>query len=150
MPTKYQGTAQEIRALNTFIKLTRSSDALMARLSNCGSLEGLTISQFGVLETLYHLGPMCQSELGGKLLKSGGNITLVIDNLEKQGWVRRQRDTEDRRMVFVHLTDAGREHIARIFPQHLKQIIKELSKLTGEEQELLGDLCKKLGKVSKD
>lgn len=145
MPTKYKGTAQEERALNTFIKLTRSTEALMARLSNCGSLEGLTVSQFGVLETLYHLGPMCQSELGSKLLRSGGNITLVIDNLEKQGWVRRQRDTNDRRMVFVHLTEAGSDHIKRIFPQHLKQIVNEMNVLSPEEQILLGDLCKKVG-----
>jgi MarR family 2-MHQ and catechol resistance regulon transcriptional repressor len=76
----------------------------MARLAQSGSIENLTISQFGVLETLYHLGAMCQTEIGSKLLRSGGNITLVIDNLEKQGLVRRQRDTEDRRLVNIHLT----------------------------------------------
>ena len=81
MPTHHAGTTEEVRALNAFIKLTRSTEALMARLSHCGTLEDLTISQFGVLETLYHLGPMCQSEIGSKLLRSGGNITLGIDNL---------------------------------------------------------------------
>jgi MarR family 2-MHQ and catechol resistance regulon transcriptional repressor len=146
MPTKHQGSTQEVLALNTFIKLTRSVESMMARLSSCGSLEGLTISQFGVLETLYHLGPMCQSELGSKLLRSGGNITLVIDNLEKQGFVHRQRDSEDRRLVIVSLTEAGREHIARIFPRHLAQIVKEMSVLNAEEQEILGTLCKKIGK----
>ena len=150
MPTKFKGNSQEILALNTFIKLTRSVEALNSRLNNCGSLEGLTISQFGVLEALYHIGPMCQSDLGGKLLRSGGNITLVIDNLEKKGGVRRQRDSEDRRMVYVHLTEAGREHIARIFPQHLEQIVKEMNILTSEEQEQLGAMCKKIGKVDRE
>lgn len=149
MPTHYQGSPEEVRALNTFIKLTRCTEALLARLSNCGSLEGLTISQFGVLEALYHLGPMNQSEIGNKLLRSGGNITLVIDNLEKQGLVKRQRDHEDRRMVIVTLTDKGRQLISRIFPQHLRAIVKELSILTPQEQELLGDLCRKLGKQTR-
>ena len=45
----------------------------------------LTMGQFGVLEALLHLGPMCQQELGAKLLRSGSNITIVIDNLEKRG-----------------------------------------------------------------
>lgn len=146
MPTHYPGNAKEILALNTFIKLTRSVESLMTRLSQCGSLENLTVSQFGVLETLYHLGPMCQSEIGGKLLRSGGNITLVIDNLEKQGLVHRQRSPDDRRMVIVSLTEAGRTLIQRIFPQHLDQIVHELSVLSPEEQETLGELCKKLGK----
>jgi MarR family 2-MHQ and catechol resistance regulon transcriptional repressor len=146
MPTHYQGTETEKRALNTFIKLTRCTEALMARLNNCGSLEGLTISQFGVLEALLHLGPMNQSEIGSKLLRSGGNITLVIDNLEKQGLVRRQRDNEDRRMVFVSLTEQGYQLISRIFPQHLQAILQELSVLSPHEQETLGELCRKLGK----
>jgi MarR family transcriptional regulator, 2-MHQ and catechol-resistance regulon repressor len=150
MPTHYQGTAQEVLALNTFIKLTRCVEALMDRLSQRGSLEKLTVSQFGVLEALYHLGPMCQSDIGVKLLRSGGNITLVIDNLEKRGLVRRQRDSEDRRMVFVSLTDAGQELIAYIFPQHLKSIQQEMEILTPEEQDTLGVLCRKLGKGARE
>lgn len=71
MPTHYQGQPEEIRALNAFIKLTRSAESILARLSQAGTLDNLTASQFGVLETLYHLGPMCQMELGTKLLRSG-------------------------------------------------------------------------------
>lgn len=146
MPTHYQGTPKEVRALNTFIKLTRSAESLLARLSQVGTLENLTTSQFGVLETLYHLGPMCQNELGAKLLRSGGNITLVIDNLEKAQLVRRMRDPDDRRRVEVSLTKSGQEMISRIFPRHLKAIVREMSVLSVEEQEALGNLCKKLGK----
>jgi MarR family transcriptional regulator, 2-MHQ and catechol-resistance regulon repressor len=146
MPTHFAGTEEQVRALNAFIKLTRCTEALMARLSSCGSLEGLTVSQFGVLEALLHLGPMNQSEIGSKLLRSGGNITLVIDNLEKQGLVYRQRDSTDRRLVIVSLTKKGDELIRRIFPQHLEAIVRELRVLSPKEQETLGTLCRKLGK----
>jgi MarR family 2-MHQ and catechol resistance regulon transcriptional repressor len=149
MPTHYQGTEQEVLALNTLIKLTRAVESVMARLQQCGTMAGLTTSQFGVLESLYHLGPMCPGEISTKLLKSGGNITLVIDNLEKQGLVQRERDTEDRRMIIVSLTPAGRELIAKIFPAHAAAVAEEFAGLTPEEQETLGYLCRKLGKQEK-
>lgn len=145
MPTHYRGTEQEILALNTFIKLTRAVDSLETRLTRCGSLQNLTMSQFGVLEMLYHLGPLSQGVISEKMLKSGGNITLVIDNLEKRGWVRRLRDTKDRRVVMVFLTPAGEERIRQVLPGHIAAIVAEMNMLTPEEQALLGRLCQKLG-----
>ena len=56
---------------------------------------------------LLHLGPMHQRELGRKLLKSSGNITLVVDNLEKRGLVRREREREDRRFSAHRCADGG-------------------------------------------
>jgi MarR family 2-MHQ and catechol resistance regulon transcriptional repressor len=146
MPTHYKGSAKEVLALDTFVKLNRASESLLARLQQHGTQSELTPSQFGVLEALYHLGPMCPGELSTKLLKSGGNITLVIDNLEKQGLVQRERDTHDRRMITVSLTPAGRELIGRIFPAHVAAIVEEMNCLTAEEQKTLGRLCRKLGK----
>lgn len=146
MPTHYQGTPQEVLALNTFIKLFRAVESVKARLAARHTMGHLTPSQFGVLESLHHLGPMRQGEISAKLLKSGGNITLVVDNLEKQGLVQRQRDADDRRAVVVSLTEAGRASIERLFPAHVAAIVAELSALTAEEQETLGRLCRKLGK----
>ena len=103
------------------------------------------MGQFGVLEALLHLGPMTQCVLGEKLLRSGGNITLVIDNLEKHGLVRRERQTEDRRTIVIHLTPKGMRLIKRVFPAHAKMILKEMSQLEPKEQEDLRRLCRKLG-----
>lgn len=150
MPTHYIGNPQETLALNTFIKLTRATESLLTRLAHRGTHEGLTVSQFGVMEVLYHLGPMCQSELGSKLLKSGGNITMVIDNLEKRNLVQRQRDEQDRRFVTVSLTEKGEALIAEIFPGHVAAIVDEMSVLSPAEQDALGKLCRKLGKSSPD
>jgi MarR family 2-MHQ and catechol resistance regulon transcriptional repressor len=146
MPTHYNGSPQETLALNTFIKLTRATESLVNRLSQRGTQGDLTPSQFGVLEALHHLGPLCLHELGAKILKSSGNITLVIDNLEKRGLVRRVRETEDRRMIKVNLTGEGQRLIGEILPGHLSAIVDEMSALAPEEQETLGRLCRKLGK----
>lgn len=121
----------------------------MSRLGQHGTLGNLTISQFGVLEALYHLGPMCQNDLAGKILKSSGNMTMVIDNLEKRSLVTRQRNPDDRRMVTVSLTKNGVDLIERILPEHVAAITDEMKILSPEEQIQLGELCRKLGKAEK-
>ncbi|MFB3040304.1 MAG: MarR family winged helix-turn-helix transcriptional regulator, partial [Candidatus Poribacteria bacterium] len=125
MGTHYKGTEEEIRALNTYIKLMRAVESLTLRLNSHLASARLTISQFGALEALFHLGPLCQRELSEKLLKSSGNITMVVDNLEKRGLVERKREGEDRRYVTVHLTDEGRRLISEIFPAHVAAIVEE-------------------------
>jgi MarR family 2-MHQ and catechol resistance regulon transcriptional repressor len=97
------------------------------------------------IEALYHLGPLFQREIGQKLLRSSGNITMVIDNLEKRGYVKRERKKEDRRFMMVRLTDGGFELISKVFPPHAAVIAREMSVLSESEQETLARLCKKLG-----
>lgn len=145
MPTHYQGTKEEIQALDAFIKMTRANTAFQARVLAHGVLGNLTLSQFGVLEALYHLGPLCQGVLSQKLLTSTGNMTLVLDNLEKGGLVRRVRSLEDRRMVLIELTEAGKALIARVMPLQVQSITEEMGVLSLEEQALLARLCRKLG-----
>ena len=145
MPTRYAGPEREVRALNAFIKLLRAADSVTGRLNQHLTEAGLTMSQFGTLEALLHLGPLCQKELGEKLLKSSGNVTMVVDNLERRGLVRRERDTQDRRYVTVHLTEAGEKLIRELFPRHAAAIAAEMGALSAEEQDELGRLCRKLG-----
>lgn len=145
MPTHYKGTPEAERALNVFINLIRASDAVVAHLSEQLESSGLTMGQFAVLEALHHLGPMCQKTLGEKLLRSGGNTTLVLDNLEKRGWVRRERHKQDRRMFMIHLTPTGRRLIARVFPAHAVAVTREMRVLSSAEQETLRALCRELG-----
>lgn len=131
--------------LNTYTKLMRAAESVTARVGRCMAEADLTVSQFGVLEALYHKGPLCQRDIAAKILKSTGNITLVIDNLEKRDLVRRERDNTDRRYLTVHLTTAGTELIAPVFTRVEDAIVAEMASLTEAEQELLGQLCKKLG-----
>jgi len=146
MPTHYQGTPEEELSLDTYIKLTRATDTINARLSMASSMQELTISQFGVLEALYHLGPQAQNILGEKILKSNSNMTTVIDNLEKRQLVQRERAKDDRRKIIVHLTDRGMNLIKDIFPKHVRAIEQQFSVLSSEDKQLLCDLLRKLGK----
>jgi MarR family transcriptional regulator, 2-MHQ and catechol-resistance regulon repressor len=92
------------------------------------------------------LGSLSQRQIGQKILRSSGNITLVIDNLEKSGLVRRERNEVDRRFFIVHLTDKGDRLMSSLFPVHAAVIAKDLAVLTAAEQDALGRLCKKLGR----
>jgi MarR family 2-MHQ and catechol resistance regulon transcriptional repressor len=132
-------------ALNTYTKLMRAAESVTVRVNRAMAAFNLTISQFGVLEALYHKGPLCQRDIAAKILKSTGNITLVIDNLERRGLVRRERDSEDRRYLTIHLTQEGTALIAQAFARVETAIVAEMAALTQQEQELLGTLCKKLG-----
>jgi len=145
MTAKYRCDTVEARALKTYVKLMRATESMTARAHRQLSTFGLTFSQFGVLEALYHLGPMSQSEIGHKILRSSGNMTMVIDNLEKRKLVRRERNQADRRFYIIHLTEAGEKMISKIFPSHAAEITRELDVLTPAEQQTLGRLCKKLG-----
>jgi MarR family transcriptional regulator, 2-MHQ and catechol-resistance regulon repressor len=145
MPTHYKGSPQERSALDALIKLLRAADSVCARTQAHLARYQLTTSQFGVLEALLHLGPLHQNELGRKLLKSGGNITVVVDHLEQRGLVRRERDSVDRRRITVELTASGQKLIGALFPKHAAAVKREMGVLSEPELKQLGKLCKKFG-----
>jgi MarR family transcriptional regulator, 2-MHQ and catechol-resistance regulon repressor len=145
MGTRYEGSPSEVRALSAFINLVRASESLTSRTSRHLEEAGLTPGQFGALETLYHCGPLFQKDLCTKLLRSGGNMVLLIDNLEKRGWVKRRRSSDDRRHIRVRITPAGRKTLLRVLPAHVRGIMKELSVLKPKELSTLRTLCRRLG-----
>ena len=146
MPTKFRGSQDEVRALSALINLMRASEALASSLQREMSGKRLTASQFGILEALLHLGPVCQGELAGKLLRSCGSMTSVVAGLEKKGLVERRRDGSDKRFVTVVLTEKGKKLVAGIFPEHAKTVTRQFGALTAPEQDELRRLCRKLGK----
>lgn len=146
MPTRYNGTATEILALNSFIKLARSINAVQTQIIPALQRDfGLTESQFAVLEALHHLGPLSQGQLCQKILRSGSNVTTVVDNLERDALVRRERQEEDRRVQIVSLTEQGRSIVKKALPVHVERITRLMGVLSQTEQNELGRICRKLG-----
>jgi MarR family 2-MHQ and catechol resistance regulon transcriptional repressor len=146
MGTHYAGTVEEIRALDVYIKLSRAAESVTQRINGHLQDHNLTISQFGALEALYHLGSLQPSQLAQKVLKSTGNMTLVIDNLVKRGLVTRQRRADDRRCIDISLTGEGSALIEIIFPAHVTGVVDTINALSPDEQQQLAALCRKLGK----
>jgi MarR family 2-MHQ and catechol resistance regulon transcriptional repressor len=141
---KYHDLSENQRdALNVYVKLMRASNIATSRIHRHLKDDNLTVSQFGVLEALYHLGPLSQGELGIKILKSNANLTTVVDSLEKKLLVGRDRSGEDRRRVTVSLTEAGRELIGRVFPRHAQVVTGEFEFLSDDDKATLGKILKK-------
>lgn len=145
MGSKRRGGEDERRVLDTYVKLRRAVNTLQTCEAEHMRAAGLTESQFGVLEALDHLGPMRQKDLARKILRSAGNLTTVIGNLERRRLVSRSRGSNDRRVRTVELTDRGRRLIRSVFPAHAAALVEAFQVLSDDEQELLGELCKKLG-----
>ena len=145
MATRYQGTPEEKAALDAYIKVWRAAHAMEVRANRHLAAHHLTISQFGVLEALYHLGPLSQRGLADKILRSSGNLTMVIDNLERGGLVQRQRSEHDRRIMTVSLTPPGLALIEALLPRHVQNVMQVFAALSPAELTQLAELSKRLG-----
>lgn len=141
-----KNTYGELQDLNlkTLIALSRCTQNVHKREYKTIKEGGLTVSQFAVLEILFHKGDLKVSEIIDKILSTGGNMTVVIDNLVKVNLVKRCVDSKDRRVNLISITDEGRNLISEIFPKHLENINEIFSSLTSEEKENLISLLKKL------
>src|SRR5258708_8131440 len=112
MGTKFKGDAAEVRALDAFVKLARAANTVLNYANSDLEALGLSPSQFAVLEALYHVGPLNLGDLARRILKSSGNLTLVVDNLQKRGLVERQKQDEDKSFILATITPAGQKLLA--------------------------------------
>ena len=135
---------REKLALATFVALSRVEQKISSDIHAPLVQSGLTISQFGVLEALFHLGPLPQKVLCEKVLRTPGNLTQVIDALEKDTLVKRNPNPEDRRSFLVSLTELGRRRIAGLFPSHAERVEASFSSLTKDELQSLLKLLRKM------
>jgi MarR family 2-MHQ and catechol resistance regulon transcriptional repressor len=142
--TKKYGKKTDL-ALAMWVKLTRAHDTFNHLTAANIRTFGLTPAQFGVIECLGHLGSMLIGDLTKKHLVSGGNMTVVVDNLEKDGLVERLVSDEDHRAFYVKLTPKGKRLFDKIFLKHAQYVVKLASILSESEQIELGLLLKKLG-----
>lgn len=131
--------------MRAYVKLLRANRAVIGRVEPRLAEVGLTLTQLGVLEAIYHKGPLTHGELGRKVLTSAGNMTGVVDKLEASGLVLRERSRADRRLIHVELTPSGHELIEFLFPIHALDIIRAMSGLDEAELDQLGRLLRKLG-----
>jgi DNA-binding MarR family transcriptional regulator len=93
-------------ALRKILRVTEQKSRALANQS------GLTPSQLIILQIIGKLENAVPSVIAREATLTQATVTSLIDKLERQGMVNRRRDTEDRRRVFVDLTDKGREALA--------------------------------------
>lgn len=142
-------TEKEKMNLNLIIALRRSVQPEDKSLSALISDYGITISQFGVLDALYHLGDLNINQILDKTLSTSGNMTVVIKNLVKLGLVTKKRDPEDGRAFLIQITEKGHQIMEELFPKHLNDLDEIFSTLNDDDKECLLRLLKKLNRYGK-
>lgn len=134
------------RALHLFVVLSRCFNSVAEHSRQDIEANGLSVSEFAVLEMLHHKGPTPLGEIARKVLLTSGSMTYVIDQLVRKGLVQRVSCARDRRRLYAELTDAGRDRIVAIFPAHAERIRRALDALPPEEQEEAIRLLRQLGR----
>ncbi len=102
--------------------------------------------QLNCLMALFKNGPLPPSQIARRILVESSTVTGIIDRLEQKGFVKRIRSSQDRRKIFIELTDSGRmlvsyapppiqlklhDGLKKLNRQELDRILKVLSMLTG-------------------
>lgn len=129
--------------LSLLIQLSRITNTVHGNTSRMLIKYDLTLSQFGVLEALYHKGDMTVGQVQRKILSTTGTMPVIVKNLEKRGLITRTISPEDRRQVILSITEEGRQLIEQAFPENKEMIVDYFSVLTIEEQEQLFKLLQK-------
>lgn len=138
-------SAAQDRALKLFVVLTRAANAVNRRIHEHVDLHELTLTEFVILEALYHKGPLLLGDVQRKIMLTSGGVTYTVDRLEEKGLVERRECATDRRARYAALTSKGSALMSRIFPGHADCIEETMGALTAREQETAIVLLRKLG-----
>lgn len=103
------------------------------------------LTDFAVLEVLRAKGPLPVNTIGRRVMLTSGSITTAVDRAEQRGLVKRVPCPEDRRIIHVHLTPAGRRTIDAALKVHFRRLAEAFAVLTPEEQETFANLLRKVG-----
>jgi MarR family transcriptional regulator, 2-MHQ and catechol-resistance regulon repressor len=130
--------------LQLVIALGRAIQALergvRPHLAECG----LGLTEFAVLEVLYHKGSLPLGEIRDRILVTGASTTYVVKKLEERGLMRRRASAEDQRVVFGELTPKGRALMDKVFPDHVDRLRHVTAGLSASEKRTAALLLRRL------
>jgi MarR family 2-MHQ and catechol resistance regulon transcriptional repressor len=135
-------------AAQLWIVLARCHRAVSALVERSVADLGLCLSDFMVLESLLHKGPLTISDIQAKVLLASGSMTAAVDRLENRGLILRKTTAADRRARLLELTAEGRQLIGRAFKEHSADLERVISVLDPAEKQDLHLGLKKLGQFA--
>lgn len=133
--------------LRILVGLNKSVEKVQRKLNEDIRKKGVTTPQFNVLKILYRLGNMRVCEIIQKTFSTGGNMTVIIDNLHKFGYIEKTCCPDDKRSTLINITKSGREKVEEIFPEYLKTLEEILKSFTEDEKKTFEILINKLERI---
>ena len=144
---KSYGTRTD-KSMKTVVRLEKASLKITNFTLNYLSKHNLTFNQFKVLEVLYHVGDLNVGSITKLTMSTPGNITVVVKNLKRDGWITSIKDPNDSRASILSITQKGKDIIEEVFPNHAKNLTKALDVLSDDELDTLYDLLNKVYKAN--
>lgn len=144
---KSYGTRTD-KAMKTVVRIERIRLKFHNKMVNYLNNFDLTFNQFKVLEVLYHRGNLNIGSITKLTMSTPGNITVVVRNLKRDGWITSIPDPEDKRASILTITKKGIEVIEKVFPNHAKNLNNSLEILSDEELDTLYELLNKVYKAN--
>lgn len=138
-------SASDDAALKLWVVLSRAYTAISKHAAADAARHGLTLTEFGILEALYHKGPMLLGEVQKRILVSSGGITFLVDRLAEKGLVERRECESDRRARFAALTRKGERLVREIFPEHAAVVRRAVSGIDVGAQREVASALRTLG-----
>jgi DNA-binding MarR family transcriptional regulator len=136
-------SADEAR-LRAWVQLARTFYRMQRKIIWALAELRITLPQFDVLATLRFSEGVTQQELAERLLVTKGNVCVVLDRLERLGWVQRRPDPKDARANRLHLTAAGKRKIGAVLPEHDERVLDSMRQLSDPDVRSLRRLLEAL------
>lgn len=133
-------------SLKAFVVIMKASKTLEELVKKDIAEHGMKMSDFAILEALYHKGRQTIKQISEAVLINTGSITYVIDKLEKNNYLERIHCKDDRRVVYIEVTEKGKQVMDEIFPKHQKMIEEIFSDISDEHKQIIIDTVKTVGK----
>src|SRR5699024_11225600 len=86
-----------------------------------------------------------KSEIKEKILSTSGNIPVIVRNLERDGYLQRKRDKDDKRKYILHITEKGRDLMDKVYPENEKMIISLMDNWDESDKKEIIYYMKKFG-----
>lgn len=131
-------------SLKAFVGIKRTDNILEKIVKKDAQQYGLNISEFAVMELLYHKGGQPINRIQERILIANSSTTYVLDKLQQKGYITRERDEHDKRSMQAVLTTEGNELIEKIFPAHSELLTSLFSDLSDEELTAFRETLKKI------
>ena len=130
--------------LQLVIALGRSLQAIERGVRRHLTESGLGLTEFAVLEVLYHKGPLPLGDIRDRILVTGASTTYVVNKLAERGLLRRRPSPDDQRFVFGELTEKGRALMDDVFPAHVDRLQHAMAGLSAAEKRAAAKLLRRL------
>ena len=136
----------ELPRFRNWIAVARVNQIVRQQLGDAIAGTGLDLPRFDLLAAIAREPGLTQSALASRLLVGRSNLSMLLPDLERRGWVRRDGDPSDRRVRRLHLSADGERVVGAALTRQTALIRHMLGVLSDEECERMGEMMRRVGR----